>query len=143
MRVRDIIHPVGGRLRIVLDREPGTAAPIGRLSDPGRPERPVILLDGLGLDLLAGFLLNAGLADHGRLADEESQSDWPLRLRLVDEQGRASVVLYQEKRMLAVPDVFWDRLYGELLLVVAHARHMQAPAGPAVQPWAPPARLLH
>jgi hypothetical protein len=115
MRIRDIVHCSGRRLRVVLDR--GDEAMMIQLSDPSCAGDPV-MLDPYGTELLAGFLLSARLSG-GQLAEEWSGGLLGCRFRLTREH----VELSQDNRLLLVPSSMWDRLYAELMLAVAHARH--------------------
>lgn len=115
MRIREIIHCAGPRLRIVLDHEDGVMRV--QLSDPSTGSEPV-LLDPYGTELLAGFILSARLSG-GQLAEEWSGGMLGCRFQLTREH----IKLSQEGRFLLVPSLIWDRLYAELMLAVAHARH--------------------
>lgn len=138
MRIRDIVHVSGTSLRVLLDR--GDEDLLIQLSDPQASSEPVSL-DPYGSELLAAFLLNARLAGGAGLAEEGSAGLFGCRFRLV--RGKA-VELSQHGRRLLVPDLLWDRLYAELMLAVAHARHLAMPRRypPSPLPCAR-ARLLH
>lgn len=145
MRVRDILHPSGCQLRIGLDRGLAGEPMMVQLSDPASRGTQPILLDLYGTELLAGFVMSARLAAiRGGLADERCDGLLPCEFRLVGK-GRAAVIeLRQQAESLAVPQQFWDRLYAELMLALAHGRHLADSAR-----MAPPAegsggmRLLH
>lgn len=119
MRIRDIVHDSGRRLRIGLDRSGGEFMLI-HLSDPACPSEPV-QLDLYGGELLAGFLMSARLAGGSGLGEERSGGLFGCRLRLV---GNASIELVQDRSRLHLPQILWDRLYAELLLALAHGRHL-------------------
>jgi hypothetical protein len=136
MRMREIIHCAGSRLRIVLDHDDGAITV--QLSDPSTGLDPV-LLDPYGTELLAGFILSARLSG-GQLAEEWSGGLLGCRFRLTRER----IEISQEGRVLMVPSLIWDRLYAELMLAVAHARHhLSAPRPPDLLGRVPGLGLLH
>jgi hypothetical protein len=131
MRVRDIIHRDGRRLRLSLSAGESGDGPLIRLSDPGRFAPPTILLDLYAAELLAGFLMSARLSAVGDLADERCHGETPLNMRLCAEGGEVRVELDQLGERLLLARSLWDRLYTELQLTLAHGRHLgqAAPAG--------------
>lgn len=138
MRIRDIVHVSGRSLRIGLDRSDGEAMVI-HLSDPNDPSS-CLKLDLYAAELLAGFLLSARLAASGDLAEERSGGPLACRLRLVPGDA---IELGQRGRHLFLPRILWDRLYAELMLALAHGRHLRdAPLLPD-SPLTLRARLLH
>ena len=143
MRVRDIIHRDGRRIRIALAPREGGDGPLIRLSDPNRANGGTIMLDLYGADLLAGFLMSARLSKLGELSDERCNGDCPLRLRLSAVGGEARIELDQLGQRLVVGRPLWDRVYAELQMVLAHGRHLGCVApssGPALGEGR---RLLH
>lgn len=142
MRVRDIIHRSGRRVRLVLEQAQPGEGPVIRLVDPECPAGQ-ILLDVYGTELLAGFLMSARLAKPGELADEGCHGDYPLRLRLGASGNRAVVALAQSGAELLLHSALWDRLYTELLLVVAHGRHLGRSSPTATLVGVEDHRLLH
>ncbi|GAA4009833.1 hypothetical protein GCM10022280_03610 [Sphingomonas swuensis] len=143
MRIRDIVHASGRRLRIGLDRGSADEAMVIQLSDPERPGKEPVLLDLYGAELLAGFLMNARLATRGELADEMCGGLLGCRLRLASDGGEAAVELFQHAEALRVPQPFWDRLYAELTLALAHGRHLATAATGGPVPAEGFQRLLH
>lgn len=143
MRVRDLLHRDGPRLRLSLAPGESGYGPLLRLSDPGRVVPASILLDLYAAELLAGFLMSARVSAVGELADEACLDDYPLVMRLAAVGAEIRVELSQGGERLVLPRMLWDRLYTELQLALAHGRHFAraAPAsglGPHEQ-----RRLLH
>jgi hypothetical protein len=143
MRVRDIIHRDGRRLRLSLAPSESGDGPLIRLSDPGRAAPGTILLDLYAAELLAGFLMSARLSTVGELADERCIGDTPLSMRLRAQGGEVRVELEQSGERLLVARSLWDRLYTELQLALAHGRHLgQGAPGNGILPG-DGRRLLH
>jgi hypothetical protein len=140
MRITDIVHDSGRRLRVGLDRS-GDETMILQLSDPLSPCEPV-LLDLYGSELLAGFVMNARLTAGGFLREERCGGLFGCRLRLLSGAG-AAIELVQHRSRLLVPDVLWDRLYAELTLALAHGRHASALAISHAPVTNARTRLLH
>lgn len=124
MRVRDIIHRDGRRLRIGFSSGLGGDGPVIRLGDPGRNGAGTIMLDLYGGELLAAFLMGARLSRLGELADERCNGDFPLHLRLSARGGEMRVEIDQLGHRLDLAQPLWDRLYAELQLVLAHGRQL-------------------
>ena len=144
MRIRDIEHQSGRRLRIGLDRGCAEEAMIIQLSNPAQPGSEPVLLDIYGGELLAGFLMNARLAGPtGNLADEVCVGPLACRIRLIRRTARTVVELCQGEKILAIPQIFWDRLYAELMLALVHGRHLDSlhAIGPSLSSAG--SRLLH
>lgn len=143
MRVRDIIHRNGRRLRLSLARGESGESPLIRLSDPVRPVPAAIMLDLYAAEVLAGFLMSARVSAVGELSDERCNGEYPFALRLTAAGGGVHVELDQLGLRLLLPRMMWDRLYTELQLVLAHGRHLieVTPPGGARQSEA--RRLLH
>jgi hypothetical protein len=143
MRVRDIIHRDGPRLRLSLLPGEGSEGPLIRLGNPGSVMSGSILLDFYGAELLAGFLMSARLSVIGELSDECCGGDYPLRMRLCATGGAVRIELDQLGERLSLERVLWDRLYTELQLTLTHGRHSDgaALAGGAIGHEA--RRLLH
>jgi hypothetical protein len=118
MRIRDLVHVSGRRLRISLDQ--GNDAMLIHLSDPACRSRAV-QLDLYGGELLAGFLMSARLTTSSDLGEERSGGLFGCRLRLLDA---AEIELSQASGRLLLPRVLWDRLYAELMLALAHGRNL-------------------
>lgn len=142
MRVRDIIHRDGPRLRLSLAPGEGGTGPLLRLSDPAWVACGFILLDLYATELLAGFLMSARLSAVGELADEQCNGDYPLCMRLSAKGGEARIELEQLGERLVVGRKLWDRLYAELQLSLAHGRN-QGETGRKSAGAVPERRVLH
>jgi hypothetical protein len=138
MRIRELVHVSGYRLRISLDRSDG--AMLIHLSNPAGRSQP-IRLDLYGGELLAGFLMSARLAAGGELGEERSDGLFSCRFRLL---SKAAIELSQDEGRLLLPERLWDRLYAELMLALAHGRNLvgQNPLT-HIEGMMPPSRLLH
>lgn len=131
MRVREILHRDGARLRVSLAAPESGGGPTIRLSDPEGLAPDIVLLDLYAADLLAGFLMSARMSAVGELADEHCNGDYPLTLRLCAPDGEERVEIDQPGARLLLPRTLWDRLYTELQLALAHGRHLRE-AAPAI-----------
>ena len=123
MRVRDIIHRDGRRLRLRFSAGESGYGPLLRLGDPGRADPATVILDLYAAELLSGFLMSARVTPIGELPEESCLGDYPLAMRLRARGGEIRIELVQGGEGLQIPKVLWDRLYTELQLVLAHARH--------------------
>lgn len=121
-RIREITDPFGLRLRVSVEPHPGGA--LVALERPDITQRPRILLDGYGAELLAGFIMAARLALPHALPEE--QLDGPFAARFALRQApEAGIAIGQPGAApFDIPAPFWDKLYAELCLVVAHAREL-------------------
>lgn len=87
--------------------------------------RPRALLDGYGAEVLAGYVMAARLALPQGLADECMGGAFPSRLRMVHKPGVALVITQAGlERPFTISSTFWDRLYAESCIVLAHAREL-------------------
>lgn len=122
-RVREITDSFGARIRVSVEEHPAGALVV--IERPDRPGRPRMLLDGHGAELLSGYIMSARLAVPHGLPEEQSGGLFHTRFELVLEPA-ATLLLTQpgEAPLLEIPAPFWDRLYAELCLVVAHAREL-------------------
>lgn len=122
-RIRDIVDGVGARLRVSVD-----AYPVGALTvieDPVQPETSRILLDPYGTELLGGYIMSARLALPFGLPDEFSEGAFAARFRLVCDPDPAIVITQSEGRSFTISAPFWDKLYAELCMVIAHTRRLR------------------
>ncbi|UUR07514.1 hypothetical protein [Sphingomonas glaciei] len=143
MRIRDIIHRDGARLRLSLAAGDSGDGPLLRLTEPEALFPASVMLDLYGIELLAGFLMSARLSAVGELADESCTGDTPLRMRLCAQGGANWVEIEQSGTRLLLHRKLWDRLYAELQLALAHGRHLRDVA-PAIELALREARrLLH
>lgn len=122
-RVRDITDAMGSRLRLSV--EPHACGARVLLEQPDARGRPRAMLDGYGAEVLAGYIMAARLSLPQGLADECIGGAFPSRLRLSHSPGVALVITQADlERPFAISATFWDRLYAELGIVVAHAREL-------------------
>jgi hypothetical protein len=121
-RVRDIIDTLGARLRVSIDAHPGGALIV--LEDPAGSEDERIMLDPYGTELLGGYIMSARLALPSGLPDEYSEGPFSSRFQLVCEPVPRIVITQQHGRRFTIAAPFWDKLYAELCLVIAHSRSL-------------------
>lgn len=122
-RIREITDAFGARLRVSVEEHPSGALVV--IERPDLPTRPRVMLDGYGVDVLAGYVMSARLAVPQSLPDESVDGLFCTRFRLGLDPC-ASLQLSQDgaRAALDVPAPFWDRFYAELCLVGAHAREL-------------------
>ena len=122
-RVRDITDAMGSRLR--LSMEPHACGALVVIEQPDARGRPRATFDGYGAEVLTGYILAARLALPQGLPDEGIGGAFPSRLRLSHTPAVALVVTQADlERPFAISATFWDRLYAELCILVAHAREL-------------------
>lgn len=127
-RVRDITDAMGARLRVSIDACPSGARIV--VTQPDGRDRPQAVLDGYGAEVLSGYIMSARLALPQGLTDECIGGDHPTRFRLARSPAVALIITQAGlERPFAIPATFWDRLYAELCLVVAHARALDRRVG--------------
>lgn len=122
-RVREIVDPSGDRLRVSVGTLAGRAVTIIDLPTRGTASR--IVLDAYGTELLGGYIMSARLALPHGLPDEQVAGDCHTRFELVREP--ASTIRITQNGCAAGVEIaqpFWDKLYAELCMVVAHAREL-------------------
>jgi hypothetical protein len=121
-RIREITDAFGARLRVSVEEHPSGAMIV--LERPDLPDRPRVLLDGYGADVLGGYLMSARLAVPHGLPDEHVDGTFATRYELVLEPSATLRLSQEGDARLDIPAPFWDRLYAELCLVTAHAREL-------------------
>lgn len=122
-RIREIIDAFGGRLWVSLEAHPAGALVV--LERPDQAGSPRAMLDGYGTEVLWGYIMSARLALPHGLPDEFIDGSFPFTLGLVREPKVALVMAQQDgARLLEIPAPFWDRLFAELCIVIAHAREL-------------------
>jgi hypothetical protein len=123
-RIREITDLTGNRLRISVERHPAGALII--LERPDAPGVPRAMLDCHGAELLTGFIMAARLAYPHGLDDETVQGIFPARFSLAPGDGVALNIAQRGRPLpFAILASFWDRLYAELCIVVAHGRKLE------------------
>ena len=79
-RIREITDAFGGKLRVSVEEHPSGALVV--LERPDMKDRPRILLDGYGTDILAGYIMSARLAVPHGLPDEHVDGTFGTRFEL-------------------------------------------------------------
>jgi hypothetical protein len=121
-RIREITDAFGGKLRVSVEEHPSGALVV--LERPDMADRPRILLDGYGTDVLAGYIMSARLAVPHPLPEEQIDGTFATRFSLELDPVAALSLGQDRDARLDIPAPFWDRLYAELCLVAAHAREL-------------------
>jgi hypothetical protein len=122
-RIREITDAFGARLRVSIE-----AHPTGALVVFDRPDRtgyPRAVLDGYGAEVLCGYIIAARLALPNALPDEIVDGPFAARFSLAFEDKVAvAMVGKRGGDRFDLPAPFWDRLYAELCVIIAHAREL-------------------
>jgi hypothetical protein len=122
-RIREIVDENGDRLRVSLAAD--RAGALITLELPDWPDMPRAVLDPLNAELLSSFIMSARLALPHGLPDEDSQRGLARRFRLVVAPSPLiEVVQGMAKDSFEIPYSYWDKLYAELCLIVAHTRDL-------------------
>ncbi len=121
-RIREITDAFGSRLRVSVEEHPSGALIV--IERPDVTGRPRVLLDGYGVDVLAGFIMSARLSVPHPLPDEHVEGMFTTRFDLGLEPAATIGIVQPGGIDLRIPAPFWDRLYAELCLVSAHAREL-------------------
>lgn len=122
-RVREITDAFGGRLRISMESHPSGA--LVYFDRPDGVPYPRAILDGYGTEVLCGYIMAARLALPDGLPDEDVDGPFASRFSLARGERVALVMAQKGTRAdFEIPAPFWDRLYAELCVVVAHSREL-------------------
>jgi hypothetical protein len=122
-RIREIIDESGHRLRVRVEVDRGGALVILEL--PDWPDAPRLVLDPHGAELLGSYLMSARLALPHGLPDEDVTRGLARQIRLVLVPSPLIEVLQgMAANPFQIPARYWDKLYAELCLVVAHTRDL-------------------
>lgn len=122
-RIREIVDENGDRLRVSVTVDAG--GPLVKLEHPVHSDGPWAVLDPAGAELLGSYLMSARLALPLGLPDETSQQGLFCSFRLVLEPAaRIEITFGSRGDPFHIPSRYWDKLYAELCLVVAHTRHL-------------------
>ena len=122
-RAREITDSLGSRLKVSVEAQP-TGATV-TLERPDLRARPRVQLDAYGAEVLWGYIMAARLAAPGQLPDECTDGFCATRLRLTSEPRPAICVIQADiERPFEIAATFWDQLYAELCLVIAHVRQL-------------------
>lgn len=120
-RIREIMDPCGGRLRVSVEPHPSGALVL--FDRPDRARYPQAALDGYGVEVLCGYIMAARLALPNPLPDETVDGAFAARFSLA-QHGTTSLVLTGALATFEIPPQFWDLLYAELSVIVAHSREL-------------------
>lgn len=122
-RIREITDAFGARLRVSVEAHPTGALVV--FDRPDRAHYPRAVLDSYGAEVLCGFIIAARLAVPNTLPDEVVDGPFPSRFSLAFEDKVAvTMVGKRGGERFELPAPFWDRLYAELCVVIAHAREL-------------------
>ena len=130
-RIREITDPFGMMLRISVEPHPsGALVALERSDQAGRPS---VLFDCYGTELLSGYIMAARLALPDALPEESCGGRFPSQLRLT-QAPKTSIEIRQSeaKEHFEIPAPFWDKLYAELCMVLAHARELSRASAASV-----------
>jgi hypothetical protein len=120
-RIREIIEPAGMMLRVSV--EPHPIGALVALERTDQADRPSVLLDCYGAELLSGYIMAARLALPHALPDERCEGQFPSEMRMTrDPATRIEIRQSEAGGMFEIPALFWDKLYAELCMVLAHVR---------------------
>ncbi|EIZ78731.1 hypothetical protein WSK_2779 [Novosphingobium sp. Rr 2-17] len=122
-RIREIIDAGGARLRISVEAHPSGALIL--FDRPDRAQYPQAMLDGYGAEVLCGYIMAARIALPNPLPDETVDGAFGARFSLRHTKT-VSLTLTQTGAgaTFEIPLQFWDRLYAELSVVIAHSREL-------------------
>jgi len=122
-RIREITDAFGGRLRISVEAHPAGALVLFERTD--RAAYPQAMLDGYGAEVLCGYIMAARLALPNPLPEETVDGAFASCFSLT-QTDKVSLVLTQKDRRASfeIPSQFWDRLYAELSIIIAHSREL-------------------
>ncbi|WP_231621671.1 hypothetical protein [Sphingomonas sp. 37zxx] len=131
-RVREITDAFGSRLRISVEAHPTGALVL--FERPDCEHYPQAALDGYGTEVLCGYIIAARLALPNPLPDETVDGAFASRFSLAQTE-KVCLVLAQGNVVppFEIPAPFWDRLYAELSVVIAHSRELSRRAGHRLQ----------
>lgn len=122
-RVREITDAFGGRLRISVESHPSGA--LVMFDRPDRERYPQAIMDGYGTEVFCGYIIAARLALPNPLPDETVDGAFAARFSLAQNDQVSLVVTQRDDRAkFEIPAQFWDRLYAELSVVIAHSREL-------------------
>lgn len=125
-RIREIVDQNGDRLRVSVTVDIG--GPLIRIEHPVESDGPWVVLDPAGAELLGSYLMSARLALPLGLPDEIMQQGLVCRFRLiVAPAALVEVTLGSRGEPFHIPVRYWDKLYAELSLAVAHTRNLGRP----------------
>lgn len=122
-RIREITDAFGARLRISVEAHPAGALVL--FDRPDRDRYPQAILDGYGAEVLCGYIMAARLALPHPLPDERVDGAFAACFSLAQADKVCLVLTQKDERTgFEIPALFWDRLYAELSVVIAHSREL-------------------
>ena len=122
-RIREITDALGNRIRVTV--EPRATGAVVTLEQPRAAHPQQVTMDGHGAEVLWAYIMAARLALPSALPDEPIGGILPCCLHLLLEPAPVLAIAQKERdRPFRIPATFWDRLYAELGIVVAHAREI-------------------
>jgi len=131
-RVREITDAMGARMRIRVERHPAGALVTLEHRNCRRSQEAI--LDHYGAEVLWGYIMSARLALPGGLPDETVEGSFKARLRLELEPSVTLTISQPDSAQpFEIPSTFWDRLYAEFCVVVAHSRELSRRAEAQLQ----------
>lgn len=122
-RIREIVDENGERFRVSVAVDEGGA--LITLEHPVEPDGLWVVLDPAGAELLGSYLMSARLALPLGLPDESMEQGLVRCFRLVVEPSpHIEVTCGTVGTPFRIPARYWDKLYAELCIVVAHTRNL-------------------
>lgn len=122
-RIREITDAFGARLQVSVEAHPTGALVV--FDRPDRTAYPSAVLDGYGVEVLCGYIMAARLALPYDLPDEIVDGPFAASFALARTEQVAVVMRQKGSRPhFEIPAPFWDRLYAELCVVIAHTREL-------------------
>jgi hypothetical protein len=122
-RIREITDAFGARLRVSVESHPTGALVV--FDRPDCAGYPRAMLDGYGVEVLCGYIIAARLALPHPLPDEIVDGPFASRFSLAFEDKVAVTMVGKcGGERFELPAPFWDRLYAELCVVIAHTREL-------------------
>lgn len=119
-RSREITDALGARLLVAVDARVAPATIT--ISRPDCVGAAHACLDMHGAGLLYGFIMAARLALPHGLPDERIGGAFPLRISLRRNPAALVITQAEMERPFEIPATFWDKVYAELCLILAHLR---------------------
>lgn len=122
-RIREITDAFGARLQVTVEVHPTGALVV--FDRPDRVPYPSAMLDGYGVEVLCGYIMAARLALPDSPPEESVDGPFAVRFGVACDDQIALVM--KQKGVpgdFEIPAPFWDRLYAELCVVIAHSREL-------------------
>jgi hypothetical protein len=122
-RVREITDAFGARLQVSVEPNGAQILVVLERLDRDPPSRTI--LDSYGAEVLSGYIMAARLAVPNDLPEERVDGAYGSSFELA-RGHKVSLVLRPDggREPFHISATFWDLLYAELCMVVAHAREL-------------------